>query len=144
MSLLKSKIARRSAAGLSAVALIGAVALPSTVMGQSITLNRCPANGTGGPSPLCTSEIGVPIAAQQATQTSTVDPSVTNAQTSDATVSASNRNRAIALDVNAQAQKAVQVGGDQSNDQSNDQSVDASASNRTSGGDTLARSCSGH
>src|ERR1043166_7017568 len=138
MSLLNSKIARRSAAGLSAVALIGAVALPTTVMGQSITLNRCPANGTGGPSPLCTSQISVPIAAQNATQTGTLDPSVSNSQSNDVDLSASNRTRASQVDVNKQAQKNVQVSGDQTLDQSNDQDVDARASNTTAGGTTVA------
>ena len=51
MSLFKGKIAQRSAMAISAAALVGAMALPTTVFGQSVTLNRCPANGTGGPSP---------------------------------------------------------------------------------------------
>jgi hypothetical protein len=60
MSFLKGKLAQRLAAGLSAVALVVAIALPGTAFGQSITINRCPANGTGGPSPLCTRMSGVP------------------------------------------------------------------------------------
>src|SRR5438874_12751562 len=107
MSLLKGKIAQRSAAALGAVALIGAVALPTTVMGQSITLNRCPANGTGGPTTTCISQIAVPV--QVATQTGTIDPSISNAQSADVSQSASNRNRANQIDVNAQAQKNIQV-----------------------------------
>jgi len=68
MTLLKGKLAQRSAVALSAAALVGAIALPNTVMGQGITLNRCPANGTGGPSPLCTTQIGVPVVAPSASQ----------------------------------------------------------------------------
>ena len=51
---------------------------------------------------------------------------------------ASNRNSANALDVNAQEQKAVQVGAGQSNRNSNYQDVSAKASTPAIGGTTLA------
>src|SRR5712691_7979657 len=144
MSLLKGKIAQRSAVGLSAAALVAAIALPTTVMGQSITLNRCPAGGTGGPSTTCVSQIAVPIAVQHATQSSTIDPTVTNTQSNDVDLSASNRNRASAVDINAQSQRASQEGGDQTNHQSNDQDVSAHATNTTEGGATVAIGPSAH
>src|ERR1051326_8129946 len=100
MSLLRGKISQRSAAGLSALALVAAVAAPSTVMGQSITLNRCPANGTGGPAPFCESQISVPIAAQAAKQSGTNTSSVANTQSNDVSQDASNSNKASAIDVN--------------------------------------------
>jgi hypothetical protein len=121
-----------------AAALVGAIALPNTVMGQSITLNRCPANGTGGPSPLCTTQIGVPVVAPSASQSATNDPSVDNDQSNRVSQDASNRNSAGAVDVNAQSQHSTQIGGDQSNRQSNDQDVSAHASNLAIGGTTVA------
>jgi hypothetical protein len=138
MSLLKSKVARRTAIGLSTVALVAGAALPATVMGQGITLNRCPANGTGGPTSTCVSQLGVPIAAQLNGQRASTDPSSSSRQSNDNDNSARNSNDASALNVNAQAQKAIQLGGDQSNRQSNDQDVDATAVTRTEGGTTLA------
>src|SRR5579864_9098532 len=136
MQVFKGKISQRSAIGLSTLALVAAIAAPSTVMGQSITLNRCPAAGNSDPT--CTAQFAVPIAAQKATLAGTLDPSITNSESNSVDQSATNRNRASAEDLNSQKQRATQTGGDQSNDQSNDVPVDATAAMPTSGGAATA------
>ena len=77
MSLLGSKGARRSAVGLSAVALFLGAALPGAVMGQSITLVRRSCDYAGSPTCLASLQSAVPIAAQKAEQTGTADPTAT-------------------------------------------------------------------
>lgn len=135
MSLPKGKLARVSAAGLSAAALVVALVAPSTVMGQSITLHRC---GIDESNCLSNVQVAVPIAAQVATQTSSINPTATTSQSNSSDQSAENSNKAFALDLLKQAQKNVQVGGDQSNDLTNTQTVDSEATVETKGGATTA------
>jgi hypothetical protein len=127
MSLLKGKIARLSATGMSATALVAALVLPNTVMGQTITLHRC---GNDASDPTCISSIQVanPIAAQLAEQTATNgDPSATSTQNNETTQKADQSNHATAVDLLGQAQKNNQEAGDQTNDLVNVQKVDSRA-----------------
>src|ERR1051326_2165772 len=105
MSLLQGKLARLSATGLSASALVVALVVPNTVMGQTITLHRC---GNEATDPTCLSSVQVanPIAAQLAAQSAKLgDPSATSDQTNTTTQSADPSNSATAVDWLGQAQK---------------------------------------
>jgi len=126
MSLLRSKFAKQAAGGLTATAVLAALALPNIAMGDEITLHRC----TGDSGPICSPQVlaAVPISAQLATQQVSVDPSASSgSQSNRSTQDADNSNKAFASDVLGQAQKNVQVAGDQTNDLSNRQDVRSSA-----------------
>jgi len=135
MSLLKGKLARISAAGLSASALVVALVAPTTVMGQSITLHRC---GIDDSSCLSSVQVAVPIAAQLASQKASLDPSASSDQSNKVKQSADNSNTSTINDMLSLAQKNVQVGGDQSNDITNVQKVESTATTSATGGDTSA------
>ena len=136
MSLLKGKLARTAAAGLSAAALVAALVAPSTVLGQSITLHRC--DRADDPTCLSQVQVAVPIAAQVATQTGTVDPSSQSTQSSSSSQSTDNTARAMAVDALHQAQHDTQSGGDQSITLDNAPSLSADASVEVEGGKTVA------
>jgi hypothetical protein len=142
MSLLNCKAVRRTAAGVSAIALVFAAAVPTTALGQSapaITLHRCVTTEDGGEG-TCLNNIQVakPFATQSSTQKAEMEAAVKNNQLNDVDQTATNRNKAWASTSNDQDQKAVQLGGIQSNDQSNKQDVDSRASTSAVGGATTA------
>jgi hypothetical protein len=136
MSLLKGKLARTAAAGFSAAALVVALVAPGTVLGQSITLHRC--DRADDPTCLSNVQVAVPIAAQVATQTSTIDPSAESHQTSSSTQSTDNAARAFAVNALHQAQTNTQSGGEQSIALDNTPSLTSDASVEVQGGDTTA------
>ena len=136
MSLLKGKFARSAAAALSATALVVTLVAPSTVLGQSITLHRC--DHADDPTCLNNVQVAVPIAAQVATQTGTVDPSAQSNQTNSSTQSTDNTARAVAIDALHQAQRNTQSAGNQSITLNNTPSVSSDASVEVKGGNTTA------
>src|SRR3982074_1111205 len=109
MSLLTSKGPRRIAAGVSALALVLAAAAPTTVMAQSasgVTLHRSCASGEEGGDPTCLNnlQVAVPIAIQLAVQKAELETSVRNNQRNDVDQTATNRNKAAALNILSQEQ----------------------------------------
>src|ERR1700730_17698707 len=92
MSLLKGKLARISAAGLSATALVVALVEPGTVLGQSITLHKCSA-GDGDPTCLARVQVRVPSVAPMAPQSGNVEPSASADQSNKSNQSTDNSNR---------------------------------------------------
>jgi hypothetical protein len=137
MPLLKGKFARISAVGLSATALVVGLLAPSVVMGQSITLHKC--NGLDDSNCLSSIQIAVPTASQIGTQTASLgSPNATSDQSNSTTQSTSNHNDATLLDALGQAQKNVQVGGDQSNRVSSDPRLVADPSVDVGSGDSKA------
>lgn len=124
MSLLNSKLARQSAVGLSAAALIAGLVVPATALGQEITLRR--------------NTIQVPIAAQLNAQKSSQAAVAASKQSNDLDQSAVNANKGLAANSFEQDQDVSNRIDDQTNVQKNDVDVDSEAKAFAVGGDTTA------
>src|SRR5262249_47787550 len=138
---LKSKLARRSAAGLSAVALMTALLAPTGAWAQSFKMHRCMGDPQCVPSTSVAvpqANVEVPIAATLSDQSAKAAAEASSDQFNKASQDAENKNTVVGADTLAQKQVSDQTAGDQSNELSNWQKQNSSADVVVKGGDTTA------